>query len=471
MTAWQSSDGTASTAPTKTWLFATMRRGGRAIYGFDVSDPDTPKVMWRITNASTGFAELGQTWSEPKVTRLKGSYTRPSGGGTVPNPVVLIFGAGYDAAQEDKPEGAVVTPTMGRGVFVVEAETGQLIKFLSPSNAGFTGARSFPADVSILDLNSDGYVDRIYAGDTNANIFRFDTVQTVTDVTIDSYLLRYHVARLGDISNNGSTDARKFMYGPELLPFSQSGTVKVMVLVGSGNREKPLGNFNTDGSLKTLTCSSLYSDTYYATGSGGKIRNRFYGVLDAIQSGAAENSNTIILESAMHQINDSSGNLTSYNISASGNGWYIQLRNDPDGNDTRNEENTVNAARVVAGTVFFATNTPVAPNPSGGVCSNLGEALGYAVDPFTGMPAFNRDDSTSGGVATYTLSDYAARVSGGGLPPTVTAGVVSIGGTPYRFCIGICGDDTTAASPVAGARSTINLTGTRTRLFWSYGAD
>jgi type IV pilus assembly protein PilY1 len=468
ITAYQSADGTATTAPTSTWLFATMRRGGRAIYALDVSNPDTPKFMWRITSSSTGFSELGQTWSEPKVTKLKGTFTRSSGT-VITNPVVLIFGAGYDAAQEDKREGAVITPTMGRGIFVVEAETGELVKFINPS-AFATGYRSFPADVNVLDLNSDGFADRIYAADTNANIFRFDTVQTVTDVASDSYWKRYHIARLGDTSNDGGNDARKFMFQPEILPFTHNGVVKTMVLVGSGNREKPLGNFDSSGTAKTLTCSALYSDSYFMGSSSSKIRNRFYGVLDSVQSGTAEGGSPI-LESNLQQINANDGTLTAFSLSSTDKGWYIQLRNDPDGNGTRNEEKAVNAARVVAGTVFFASNTPVSPNPSAGICSNLGEALGYAVDPFTGMPAFNRDGSTSSGAATYTAADYATKFSGGGLPPTVTAGVVSIGGTPYRFIIGSGSESLTSASSIAGARSVVQLTGTRTRLYWSYGAD
>lgn len=477
---YQSPDGTASTPPSKTWLFATMRRGGRAIYALDVTDPDVPKFMWRITNTSTGnlttgqtFAELAQTWSEPKITKLKGNFTRADAT-VITDPVVLIFGAGYDAAQEDKPTGSLVTPTMGRGVFVVEAETGQLIRFLEPT----TGVKgySFAADVNVLDLNSDGYVDRIYAGDTNANIFRFDTVQTVTDVADGSYWKRYHIARVGDTDNNGGVNARKFLFQPEILPFTHNGVVKTMVLVGSGNREKPLNNFKSDGSPNSLTCPALYSDTYYPTSSSNKINDRFFGLLDAVQSGAVEatvNGDPIVLGD-LQQINSNTVSvttLTPFSLSSSDRGWHILLRNDPDGNGTRNEEKAVNAARVVAGTVFFATNTPVSPNPGAGVCSNLGEALGYAVDPFTGLPAINRDGSTSSGSATFTSVDYATKFAGGGLPPTVTAGVVSIGGTPYRFIIGSGGEAVTSASSIAGARSVINLTGTRTKLYWSYGAD
>jgi type IV pilus assembly protein PilY1 len=471
LAAYQSPDGTATTAPTKTWLFATMRRGGRALYALDVSNPDTPKFMWRITNATSGFSELGQTWSEPKVTKLKGTFTRPSDGTVITDPVVLVFGAGYDAAQEDRPTGASVTPTMGRGVFVVEAETGQLIQFLQPTSG--LKKYSFPADVNVLDLNADGFADRIYAGDTNANIFRFDTVQSVTNVADSSYWKRYHIGKMGDIDGNGGSDARKFLFQPEVLPFTHNGVVKTMVLVGSGNREKPLNNFQSGGSPESLECPARYTDSYYPASSADKVADRFYGLLDAVQTGDDESTANAapILEGQLQLVNAVDGTLTPFSLTSTQRGWYIHLRNDPDGTGFRNEEKAVNSARVVAGTVFFATNTPKTPNTAAGVCTNLGEALGYAVDPFTGLPALNRDGSTSGGTATYTAADYATTFAGGGLPPTVTAGVVTIGGTPYRFIIGSGGETLTSASSIAGARSVLNLKGTRTRLFWSYGAD
>ena len=60
-----------------------MRRGGRFIYALDVTDPDQPKFLWTRSNASAGYGELGQTWSEPKVRKVRATS----------NPV-LIFGGG-----------------------------------------------------------------------------------------------------------------------------------------------------------------------------------------------------------------------------------------------------------------------------------------------------------------------------------------------------------------------------------------
>lgn len=487
ITVYQSPDGTASTPPTKTWLFAIMRRGGRSIYALDVTNPDTPKFMWRISNThfnntpSATYAELGQTWSEPQIAKLKGTFTRADAT-VVTDPVVLVFGAGYDAAVEDTPTGsnrAPLTKTMGRGVFVVEAETGQLIQFLAPTT-GVTGY-SFAADVTVYDRNADGYVDRIYAADTNANVFRFDTDQTVTDVTSSTYWKRYHIAKVGDIDANGGADALKFLFKPEILPFTHGGVVKTMVLVGSGNREKPLNNFTSAGTVNTLPvclgpASPLYSDTYYSTSTSNKVNDRFFGLLDAVQSGAVEatvNADPIELGD-LQQINSNdvtNNTLTPFTLSSGDRGWQILLRNDPDGNGARNEEKTVNAGKVIGGKIFFATNTPVSPNVSAGVCSNLGQALSYALDPLTGMPAFNRDDSTSGGTATYTATDFSTVFVGGGLPPTAVSGTVMVGGEPVNICIGCGGkgnDGTTVFTPTDPSPE---LTGIRTRLYWSYGAD
>lgn len=476
--------GTCFKRPKRSWIVASMRRGGRAIYAIDVSVPDKPRFMWRVSNTMTGFSELAQTWSEPKFAKLKGSFTRSGGWSVVTDPLVVVFGAGYDDAQDDKPAGSLVSPTMGRGVFVVDAESGQLIQFLQPPS-GVTGY-SFAADVNVLDLNNDGYLDRIYAADTNANVYRFDSVQSVTDVTSSTYWKRYHIAELGDTNSNGGANARKFMFQPEVLPFTYSGTTKALILIGSGNREKPLPNFETDGASRQLACKTspgpFYSDTYYPPYSSSsddntyKVNDRFFGLIDGVQSGAVEatvNADPIVLGD-LTWVNQDPNALTAYSLSGSARGWQLLLRNDPDGStaSSLSEEKTVNAARVVAGTVFFGTNSPVLPNPSAGICSNLGEAFGYAVDPFTGLPAINRDGSVDGsGAATFTATDYATKFVGGGMPPTVTSGVVTIGGTPYRFVIGSGSSSLTSASSIGGGKVNLSLTGIRTKLFWSYGAD
>ena len=69
---------------------------------------------------------------------------------------VLIMGGGYDAAAEDaSPAGAT---TIGRGVYVINMRTGARLGWLATDY-------SVPADVSIVDSDGDGFVDRVYVVD------------------------------------------------------------------------------------------------------------------------------------------------------------------------------------------------------------------------------------------------------------------------------------------------------------------
>jgi type IV pilus assembly protein PilY1 len=470
-----------------TYIYAGMRRGGRSIYALDVSSPTAPKLLWRISNtkinntASADYSELGQTWSEPKVVKLKGTNA-----GVTETLVALAFGAGYDNTVEDKPVGSQRSVTMGRGVYIANATTGARVALLA-APTGVT-PYSFAAEVMPLDIDNDGYIDRIYAADTGGNVYRFDANQTVA-ITSSSYWTTYIIAKAGDVGNDGGTDARKFLFAPEVLPFKQGGQTKVNILVGSGDREKPLPNFKSTGAPSTLSCTSTnlysgtYADTYYPSGTSTtayqtyKVQDYFFSMIDSVQYGTdptTANASPIVVAD-LKQINSSTVGTTTLNtgfdVSNPGvyKGWSIVLNNSPNNTTTNNEEKVVNQARVVGGVAYFATSTPALPDVSANICSNLGEARGYAVDPFTGLPAVNRTDLD--GANTFSESDYSTKFSGGGLPPTVTAGVVTIGGTPYRFIIGSGGSSVTSASSIAGSRNIITLRGTRSRLYWSYGAD
>lgn len=522
LSAYQSSDGTSSTPPTNTWLFASMRRGGRALYALDISDPEVPKLMWRITNLkinntdSADYAELGQTWSEPKVIKLLGSSVASCASGTTValgcknvTKIAVAFGAGYDAAVEDKPTGSSRSVTMGRGVFVTDAATGARLNLLqSPSGQAY----SFAADITPLDIDGDGYTDRIYAADTGGNIYRFDADPTQI-IGTSAYWMRYVVARVGDADNNGGVNGRKFLFGPEVFAFRKSGKLNVGIYIGSGDREKPLANFTSNGCTgsnfkpNTLACPGLYSDTYFppsascASSSNSKVNDRFFGIFDTIETGTAEGSAPSPIDYGdLLQINNDDpavNTLTPFALGGSYKGWQIYLRRDPDGNGTRNEEKTVNRGLLTGGTLYFSTNTPQSPDLSKGVCTNLGEACGYAVDPFTGMPKIKR--TAVGTVDSRIYEDYCAPFQGGGLPPTATAGFVKVGDETYAYSLGTGGSSPLAywdtdgdgdvdeadkkkiddinkdkgcpPSPLGGCLNDINVSGTRNRLYWSYGAD
>lgn len=395
-------DGTINTA----YLFLTMRRGGRFIYALDVTTPTAPTVLWRKSNDDAGFEELGQSWSRPRVTLVEG-YTNP----------VLVFGAGYDPAEDTEPPAA---GTMGRGIFVVDAVTGVRIwsaAYTSGASAcsgtttqaacAVSGMKwAIPADIRFVDRDNNGKTDRFYAADVGGNVWRVDLEPTAGN-TPDKWQVT-KLAALGCSTGTcaSGTTPRKFFFPPNVVlvgATSASGSYDV-VMLGSGDREHPLKLTNTDG---TIVSGSSYS-----------VPNRFYVLKDTKtgKDATVPSAGTLITEASLF-------NATSTLYDGTVSGFYMTFAAG---------EKSVNESVTVRGTTFFGTNRPTPPSATS--CNaNLGEAKGYALDPFKGAV-----DSTV--------------FDGGGLPPTPTVGIVTIlippanpGDPPTTvkrsFCVGCGGGD------------------------------
>ena len=384
----------------KAYLYLGMRRGGRFFYAIDVTDPLQPKVMWRMSSSTPGFAELAQSWSRPRLTLVKG-YANP----------VLIFGAGYDAGAEDLEPPAA--STMGRGLFVVDAVTGALVwratssadTSTCPAGASclsVTGMnRSIPAEISFVDRDNDGVIDRLYAADVGGTVWRVDLEPGSLSAPSN-----WAVSKLAELGCNAGacaagTTPRKFFYPPNVVPVGVTGGLDSydVVLLGSGDREHPL----TD----PVNPQSAYN-----------VQNRFYALKDT-RTGMDASVNITgypITEASLF-------NATTTPYNNTGSGFYVSLLGVDSTGVAHKGEKSVNASVTVRGTTFFGTNTPVPP--AANTCgSNLGLAKGYALDPFTGK-------------STFTVYD------GGGMPPSPVAGVVGIktadGKTVNQaFCVG-CG--------------------------------
>lgn len=418
---------------TETHIFPTMRRGGRAIYALNVSNPDAPKFMWKKTNADTGFSELGYTWSEPKVFPMKktnGVACSPGNPATFVRAVV--FGAGYDPAEDDKDAGTLRTPTMGRGVFFLKAADGEIIKFVQPGsdllgNTNSAKLYSFPSEATLLDTDNDGCVDRIYMGDTGGNLFRFDIGNA------DSALWKvYKIAALGDIDNNGGSNDRKFLFPPDAVLSVIGANQVAYVVAGSGDREQPRAT---------------------------AIADRFYMVKDLLQVGASNTVATAVVDSELTEITEFNNASTSKldPTDPAIKGWKISFETG---------EKSVNAPLTVGGVTFFGTNKPVSGTPTS--CSpNLGVARGYAVNFLSGTSAVNDRDANG----TINKTDLYSVFKGGGLPPSPVSGVVQIDASKtVRFIIG-SGGTGVAGSTIEGVKTQANPSGTRARVFWYFKKD
>lgn len=418
-----------------THIFASMRRGGRSIYAIDVSTPTAPKFVWKRSNTDTAidakFSELGQTWSLPKVAPIRATNGVACSASTPATfRRALIFGAGYDATEEDKTAGTLRSPTMGRGVFVLDAADGSLIKRIDLPNAAVTGVTnatkrySVPSEVQVIDTDGDGCFDRLYLGDTGANLFRVD----IGDDNPDNWKA-YKIAALGDIADNGGSDDRKFLYPPDVVFDYVSGQQITYLLAGTGDREQPRAT---------------------------AISDKFFLIKDTIAPGTDPTTVSPVLLSQLTAAG-AAVDLTQADVK----GWYL---------DFELGEKAVNAPLTVGGKTFFGTNRPMtaAELAAQSACTpDLGVAHGYAINFTTGTAAY------AGGL-------YATFV-GGGLPPSPVAGVVEIGDKKVRFVIGA--GATGGGGGDAGltsARVGISIEGTyfqsypssrRTRAFWYFKKD
>ncbi len=219
----------------KAYVYLTLRRGGDAIYALDISNPGSPAFLWKLDPSQSGFAEMGQTWSRPVVTKIPGY--KDSDGKSKP---VLIFAAGYDTNKDAT--GVVTADAVGRGLFIVDAATGALLWQVTPAadsatNMQETGlTHSVASTVTPLDSNGDALTDRVYFGDTGGNVWRVDlpgaTLPTSSQDT-------FRIIKLAELNGGTAATDRRFFNAPDLVRTKYQGQSFDAVAIGSGDRNNP----------------------------------------------------------------------------------------------------------------------------------------------------------------------------------------------------------------------------------------
>lgn len=402
----------------KVWIYPTMRRGGRMLYAFNVSNPTAPVLKWRQGcpnqsddgDCTSGFSGIGQTWSFPNVASISGYDSGKS--------PVIIIGGGYDKCEdEDISKNACdLSKVKGNRVYIIDADNGKLIK-------EFATDRSVVGDVTLIDRNFDGYVDHAYAADVGGNMYRIDFVDPASQNPLaDS---AWKITKIAQTNVKG--EGRKFMFGPAALP--SAGPDRTILTIGTGDRERPL-------------------DVNYPYVE--KIQNRFYMLIDTY----ATTGLPVDLDAG--NLTDLTSNSSCTAALATGaQGWRIDL-------DNGRGEQTVTSSLIFGGLVFFSTNRPIPATP--GVCTgNLGEARGYALNLLNASGAVGTE-SLCGGVRTGIFT-------GGGLPPSPVTGVVPIGGRPVSIMIGGINRSGGASSAIGSQKVKPVISQTRSRVYWYNHGD
>ena len=405
----------------KIWIFPAMRRGGRKVYAFNVTNPASPQYLWskgcpNLTNdigCDSGFSDIGQTWSLPNAAFIEGySSTKP----------VLVFGGGYDACEDADSVTPSCSSAKGRGVYVVDAETGAIVRHFDFSALTGVSARSVIADVAMLDVNFDGKVDYAYAADLGGNIFRMDFVDTPSGATARTPG-DWRLSRVA-YTNSG---ARKFFFAPALL---QSGNDKVYLALGSGDREHPL--------------ESQYPYSL--------VVNRFYTFIDDLLDVDPVTSTNLDDTTVMADYTSSTG-CGSQRI-LPGNtqkGWFMSLNAQGQG------EQVVTGAVIAGGQVFFSTNRPT-PTSSTACENSLGEARGYIVNLFNASGAIGASGICDGVRSTEFI--------GGGLPPSPVIASVPVDGQVKTIIIGGAQKDGAVSSAIEAQHVRPAVDSKRNPVYW-----
>ncbi len=235
------------TAGDRVLIFFGTGRGGSRYYAMDVTYKNSPKFLWSIGPETTGMSGIGQTWSSPVIT-----HVNVSGPTQNSQKIVLIFGGGYDPVEDNvlNPGGVMTTiyqtaDTVGNGLYMIDALYGTVLWSAGPStsSANLKLARmdhSIPSDVSVIDLDGDGFADRMYVGDMAGQLWRFDITNNQAPGTLVAGGV---IASLGakDVSMHPPAEARRFYNPPDVAAIRRKGQPPFFnIAIGSGYRGHPL---------------------------------------------------------------------------------------------------------------------------------------------------------------------------------------------------------------------------------------
>lgn len=413
----------------KAWAFLGMRRGGKGYYALDVSNPDAPSFLWKIDKNTSGFGELGQSWSTPVVTKIPG-YSNP----------VLIFGAGYDLGKDTPGVGAA--DGEGRGLFIVDAETGALVWSVTPASNSATNLseagllHSVPASVTILDSNRDLMADRIYFGDTGGNVWRVDLSGETLPTSAQN---TWSIVKLGDFNTGLTATDRRFFNAPDIVRLRlESGRAADAVIIGSGDQTNPNA---TDVNNRLYVIRDLATSTYEtveptsaqcaASPRLAQYKNDFRCELPLSDGNLYDVTDNDL-------VNGTTAEKAAANLALNAaNGWLFEFP----GNGEKNLARTL----TINGTIYVPTFTPADALNTINVCApESGSGQLYVFDLYNG----DRSTIDLGPIIPDTPSLHFAEDGTISILIPPGAKPTSVGGPNEVICAaGVCDPDETLRRP------------------------
>lgn len=382
----------------KTIAVGGLNAGGQGIYALNVTDPTqfsesapAKTVMWEFNDYDDTDSDadmrygLGYTFSKPAVVQV--CTARVASSTTVPKACtagrwVVIFGNGYNNSENDG-----YASSSGHAIlYVLDANTGAVIRKIN-TKAGSGATPNGLATTGPIDVDNDGYVDYVYAGDLLGNMWKFD---------------------LSDASSANWRPAFGTVASPLPLFTAVSGG-KVQPITTA-----PDALLNPDGGSVIV----FGTGSYIATGDkAAGSQQTMYGLRD---TGSMIVASSLTQQSMLTGTADVSGvtyrAATSNTLSASSRGWYMNL---PD-----TGERVAYDPRVIGKVLAFSSTVP-----TGDMCSYGGTGWDYYIDGLTGgnLGYTVLTDSGTGtlkytvqGNASFTTGFASSRKSNVGITPAGT---------------------------------------------------
>jgi type IV pilus assembly protein PilY1 len=401
--------GAGITKAWRTYLVGALRNGGRGIYALDVTDPattfDSASTTPAIANAKAAqiarfeytHPDMGFTYSRPQMARMN-DY--PNGD---PGEWVAIVGNGYNSVGDGKAK-----------LFIIDLETGLPLVGAGPTGDGIidTGEGSILNNLctgsdcnglsspTLVDLNGDSKVDRIYAGDLYGNMWVFN----VQSPTRAQWTVTKLFTATQTVCPAVGNCRQPITTRPEvsLHPSKRSTATSPNILVLFGT-----GQFIAEGDASISENQSFYN-VWDTTGTSGTVTNNNLtkSDLESRSFGGTDDNFTVTGTAAAY---DAAASSATRNF-----GWYIDLAaNVSDGSTGAYDpfdRGRVSINPIISGSVvFFITSVP-----SGGEVCRAGEIPGFltALDVVTGKtPAFEVfDDGDDNTIASSTIALSAGAV-------------------------------------------------------------
>lgn len=317
----------ASAPNWKTVLLGGLGAGGAGYFALDVTKPDifdASKVMWEFT-ATDAFrgtkSDLGASLAQARIGRTK------VGGESW----FAVFGNGYNSIQ---------TPTNGQAVLFAArlgktgaawTENSDFYRFVvSPA---LDNGLSAP---TLIDYDRDGFVDFIYAGDLQGNLWRIDARN----------------------ANPAAWTSKKLFSTPTGQPITVAPQVTrhpnggLIVMFGTG-KYLEVSDVNVTPPVQAL-----------------------YGIIDIDPTNASAATQTTL---DLNSVPVNAHTLPIAGVIAglckTDKGWFANL---PNSGPTEGERNVFDSA-LVAGSLFTPTLIP-----SNDLCLGGGRSFLYCINPFTG---------------------------------------------------------------------------------------